>query len=238
MNYVILAAGEGSRFVKEGVSTPKPLVSVMGEPMIGRLIHVLERSSAEKIVVVSNSRMNSLTEYLEGMRQKCNVMLDIRPIVSDSSYYSLLCGAQDLQGKFIALTVDTIFPTEEFSEFVHEVDKLDIGEVLMGLTRYVDDESPLYAEIGTDGTVVNYKYGGTPFPGEIIVSAGVYGLTSTAMELISMRKSEPDSLSDFQRILAAETDIRVKVFEFSKAMDVDRLHDREAAERFIREFQA
>ena len=42
LDYVILAAGLGSRFQKEGEKSPKPLVKLMGQPMIGRLIKILE----------------------------------------------------------------------------------------------------------------------------------------------------------------------------------------------------
>ena len=40
MHYGIIAAGEGSRLVQEGVALPKPLVGLNGEPMIGRLINI------------------------------------------------------------------------------------------------------------------------------------------------------------------------------------------------------
>ena len=41
MDYVILAAGLGSRFQKEGEKAPKPLVRLMGQPMVGRLVKIL-----------------------------------------------------------------------------------------------------------------------------------------------------------------------------------------------------
>jgi len=40
MNYAIIAAGEGSRLMQEGVEQPKPLVELNGEPMIHRLIRI------------------------------------------------------------------------------------------------------------------------------------------------------------------------------------------------------
>lgn len=40
MNYGIIAAGQGSRLVQEGVGLPKPLVRMCGRPMIGRLIDI------------------------------------------------------------------------------------------------------------------------------------------------------------------------------------------------------
>ena len=41
MHYAIIAAGEGSRLVQEGVALPKPLVDLDGRPMIKlSLIHI------------------------------------------------------------------------------------------------------------------------------------------------------------------------------------------------------
>lgn len=235
MNYVILAAGLGSRFVAEGEENPKPLVEINGQPMIGRLISVLMSCGAERIYIVANSRMQCLVDYLNGLVQRDGLPLEVRPIVSDNSYYSLSEACRGISGKFIAMTVDSIFPTEEFKRYADAVASMPDNEVLMGLTRFVDDESPLYARIGDDGEVVDYRYGGEPFEGDVIVSAGLYGLTDTAMSVVAARDGYPESLSDFQRILAAETAIRVVPFEFSKAFDVDCGHDRVMAESFLRE---
>lgn len=234
MNYVILAAGNGSRFMKEGVSTPKPMVEVCGCPMIVRLIEILMKNKAERINVVANSRMPALTGCLEKLKSE-GVPLDIRPIVSENSFYSLEEACKGLTGRFIAMTVDTIFPTDEFKDYVKAVESMPDGEVLMGLTKYVDDESPLYALRESDGTIIDYKYGGEPYKNEVIVSAGVYGLTSEAIDEIKRLGKNPKSLSDFQHILASETDIKVASFEFSKAFDIDSSHDLASAETFIRE---
>ena len=234
MDYLILAAGEGSRFAREGVSTPKPLVSVLGRPMIGRLVEKLR--SAEgcgRIYVVANSRMPELIDYLEELKAK-GAPLEIRPVVSDNSYTSLRLGAEGIEGKFVAMTVDAIFPDSEFATFVSKAEAMGPGEVMMALTRYIDDESPLYARL-QDGFVTDYRYGGEPFTEGAIVSAGVYALSAEAMRTVAAMPGYPRSLSDFQRILARETDIRVIPFEMTKALDVDCGHDRLMAEEFLRE---
>lgn len=233
MNYAILAAGQGSRFVREGISTPKPLVPILGEPMIGRLIRQLTRHDAERINVVANRAMPELADYLRGLAAEW-LPVEVNPIVSDNSYYSLACAAEGLEGKFIAMTVDTIFPDSELGEFVRAFGKCPSDSVLMGLTRFCDDESPLYARIGADGCVCDYRYGGEPFEEGIIVSAGLYGLTSDVMAMAGKTTRYPVSLSDFQKILAAETDVPVRVFEFTAAMDVDNTHDVGVAEAFLR----
>lgn len=235
MNYVILAAGLGSRFTREGEKNPKPLVSIMGQPMIGRLIKVLMSCNADQIYIVANSRMPELVEYLEGLKAE-GYPLHVRPIVSDNSYYSLSEACKGVEGRFIAMTVDAIFPIAEFREYAAAVEAMPDTDVMMGLTRFVDDESPLWAKLSADGSeVVNYRYGGEPFDGDLIVSAGLYGLTPAAMEFVAARKEYPESLSDFQRILAAESPFKVRIFEFTKALDVDCGHDREVAEAFLRE---
>ena len=235
MKYVILAAGQGSRFVKEGVNTPKPMVDILGRPMIERLIGVLMECGAESIHIVTNSKMDSLNSHLNHLKNEKNLPLDIRPIVSDNSFYSLSEACKGVDGKFIAMTTDAIFPTAEFKRYVKAVEACAPAEVVMGLTEFVDDESPLYAKLDADGAeVVDYRYGGQPFPGKVIVSAGLYGLTGDALATATSVRY-PESLSDFQRILAAETDIKVTPYTFSKAFDVDCTHDRVEAEKFVAE---
>lgn len=234
MDYVILAAGLGSRFQKEGEKNPKPLVRLMGQPMIGRLIKILEGFGAEHIHICANSRMPELVEYLDKLQKEVSVPLVVRPIISDNSYYSLTEAAAGIKGKFIGMTVDAIFANDEFGRYVKAVEEMPENTVLMGLTRFVDDESPLYARQKPDGEVIDYRYGGEPFAEGTIVSAGLYGLTAQAMDTVAAGRY-PESLSDFQKVLAAETDIRVLPFEFSKALDVDCGHDRVVAEAFLRE---
>lgn len=235
MKYVILAAGLGSRFAREGVMTPKPLVPVMGRPMIGRLIGVLRSMpGCEEIHVVANSRMPELVEYLEGLRD-AGAPLVVKPVVSDNSFTSLRLGAEGIEGRFVAMTVDAIFADSEFRAFLDAVSRADDSQMVMPLTRYIDDESPLYARVA-DGKVTDYRYGGEPYPEGAIVSAGIYALSSGAIRAgVENPRGYPRSLSDFQRILAAETpDIDVIPFEMEKALDVDCSHDRAAAEAFLK----
>lgn len=234
MDYVILAGGLGSRLLKEGLSVPKPMAPLMGEPMIGRLVRILTSFGAEKIQISANGRMPMLIEYLEGLREKGYPVV-VRPIITDNSYCSLKEAARGLEGKFIGMTCDAIFTNREFEDYIREFEGVTNETVLMGLTKFVDDESPLYARIAPDGEIIDYRYGGEPFAEGTVVSAGIYGLSRRAMDYIIETDKHPSSLSDFQRILAAESPLTVEPFYFEKAFDVDNLHDREAAETFLRE---
>ncbi|MDE6023455.1 MAG: NTP transferase domain-containing protein, partial [Muribaculaceae bacterium] len=198
MDFVILAGGQGNRFVDEGFDLPKPLIPVMGEPMIGRLVSVLMECGAESIHVGANARMDQLIEYL-GNLQKHGLPIKIHPIVTDNSYSTLQLASEDLTGRFIALTCDAIFPKDEFARYVRKVESSPSGVALMGLTRFVEDGSPLYAKVSGSGEIVDYRYGGKPFVEDLIVSAGIYGLSGEIMDAVSEFPREPQSLNDFQR---------------------------------------
>lgn len=234
MDYVILAGGLGSRFVKEGYEVPKPMVPLFGKPMIGVLIKTLMKCGAEHIYVGANARMQMLLDYLEELQEE-GLPIVTRPIITDNSYCTLKAASEGIDGKFVAMTCDAIFPTSEFREYVKCVAEAPADVALMGLTRFVEDESPLYARINKEGEVIDYRYGGEPFEEGTIVSAGLYGLSGKIMSVISELGLEPESLSDFQRLLAVKTPVKVLPFEFSIAFDVDNTRDRLHAEEFLKD---
>lgn len=232
MDFVILAGGEGKRFVDEGCGLPKPLIPIMGKPMIGRLIGMLMESGAGSIHVGANARMDPLIEYLDHMRKQ-GLPIEIHPIVTDNSYKTLKLASEGLDGKFVALTCDAIFPKDEFAGYVRSVESSPADVALMGLTRFVEDGSPLYAKL-SDGEIVDYRYGGKPFCEDLIVSAGIYGLSGEIMNAVSEFACEPQSLNDFQRELALDCDVKLLPYEFSIAFDVDNKRDLAHAEDFLK----
>ena len=88
MNFGIIAAGEGSRLVEEGVAYPKPLVPLGGRPMIGRLIDILIKNGAEKIAVIVNEEMKEVQEYLFSLKETLPVELRIVVKSTPSSMHS------------------------------------------------------------------------------------------------------------------------------------------------------
>ncbi len=236
MEYVILAGGLGSRFVKEGYEVPKPLVPLFGRPMIGVLIDTLMKTGAEKIYVGANARMPQLLEYLGSLRSE-GLPVETRPIITVNSYCTLKAASEGVEGRFVAMTCDAIFPADEFRDYVEAVKNAPADVALMGLTRFVEDESPLYAKVSESGEVVDYRYGGTPFEGDVIVSAGLYGLSGRIMREVAALGLQPESLSDFQRLLATSSPVRVMPYEFSVAFDVDNGNDRVHAEEFLKAYR-
>ena len=212
------------------------MVEINWRPMIGRLISVLMDCGARRIYIVTNPAMTSLDDELRRLRDEEGLPLVVRPLTSDNSFTSLRKACEGIPGRFVAMTCDTIFPTAEFRTYLGTVAGTPENAAVMCLTGYVDDESPLYARLSDDGAeITDYQHGSTPFEGRApVVSAGIYAL-SPDMISAGMADSYPESLSDFQRILANRPDIPVLPFMMSKVIDVDCRHDRLEAERFLRE---
>lgn len=235
MNYGIIAAGEGSRLVTEGVSRPKPLVELCGEPMIGRLINIFVRCGAESVSVIVNEQMREVAEYLRELRGSLPVELNIVVKSTPSSMHSFyeLSSLMEGKGKFIITTVDTIFREEEFVRYAgyFEESGPEIDGV-MAITDFIDDEKPLYVRTDDDMEITGFYDTGDG--GERYVSGGIYGLTDPAIGVLrECMERGMSRMRNYQRSLV-EKGLRLKGYALPKIIDVDHAGDIRKAEEFIK----
>ncbi|MBD5273926.1 MAG: NTP transferase domain-containing protein [Bacteroides sp.] len=236
MNFGIIAAGEGSRLVEEGVAYPKPLVPLGGRPMIGRLIDIFLKNGAERIAVIVNEEMKEVQEYLFNLKETLPVSLDIVVKSTPSSMHSFYEVAHllDGHGRFIATTVDTIFHEKDFTRYVEAYSAAPAeDDGMMALTRYIDDEKPLYVEVGeNDGLIKAFL--DRPTPESVFVSGGIYGLNSSAVRVLDRCMEQGVSrMRNFQRELIA-AGLKIKGYDMGKIIDVDHAGDIRKAEEFIK----
>ena len=237
MKFAVIAAGEGSRLVQEGVEMPKPLVRICGEPLIDRLLRVFMDCGATSVAVICNGKMPEVEAHLVDIKTNgfdgfC-VPLDVVVRTTPSSMHSfhelapLLAG-----GPFCLTTVDTIFLKEEFANYIDTLrQELDNGyDGVMGVTAYVDDEKPLY--VGTDKEGVVSGFYDEPHQCRL-VSGGIYGLAPVALEVLQRCVDKGMSrMRNFQRAMVAEG-LRLKTYEFGKVLDIDHASDIAKAEAFM-----
>ena len=122
MKYAVIAAGEGSRLVEEGIIEPKPLVRINGETMIDRLLRIFLENNAESISIIVNNEMTVVQKYVQGLKLAVPVNIVVKSTPSSMhSFYELTPYLKG--GKFVLTTVDTMFREEEFAEYVSEFDK-------------------------------------------------------------------------------------------------------------------
>ena len=235
MKYAVIAAGDGSRLVKEGISTPKPLVEVNGETLVDRLLRIFEAQGAAEVVVICNDKMSDVGARLADIQQKGRLPIRLVVKSTPSSMHSLWELSQWLDdGPFVLTTVDTVFRETEFSQFVSDFqDALSLGEAdgLMGVTDYIDDEKPLYVETDETGWITAFldhcdhpRY----------VSGGIYALTPRSLATLRTCVERGEMrMRNFQRALLRDG-FRLKAWPFSKVLDIDHASDIMKAQAFLR----
>ena len=234
IDFGIIAAGDGNRIKEEGSLVAKPLVKIQGEPMIGRLISIMEKCGAKSVSVLVNSDMPEVVEYLERLTPSLNCELRFTSTKTPSSMHSFheLLNIMKPTGKFVITTVDTIFREEDFRNYVefftnspHDIDGV------MGVTSFIDDEKPLYVEVEGRHRIVAYL--DDVFPGVKYVSAGIYGLQTSAFPVLQeCVASGVSRMRNFQRKLI-QKGLNLDAYDLGKVLDVDHIGDIAKADEFL-----
>ena len=229
MNYAIIAAGEGSRLVQEGVTLPKPLVKLNWVEMIRRLIDIFLKNNASSISIIVNEEMTQVQDYLTNLELGIpfNVVIKSTPS-SMHSFFELRDFLRD--GKFCLTTVDTIFKENEFSKYIQTFINDSDSDGMMAVTDFIDDEKPLYVDVNDRMAIKgfldhsdNCKY----------ISGGIYGLTPKAIDTLeACLDSGQARMRNFQRQLVAGN-LQLKAYPFEKIVDVDHAGDIVKAEKFL-----
>jgi choline kinase len=108
---VILAAGIGSRFgsSKEN-AVPKPLIPVLGKPLILRTLTSLERSGCRKVVIILGyGREIVQSAVKENYKGALELIFKVNGEYSLSNGVSALCAAPHVGNTFILTMADHIF---------------------------------------------------------------------------------------------------------------------------------
>lgn len=231
MNYAIIAAGEGSRLVQEGVKLPKPLVNLCGQPMIKRLIDIMLDCNATSLSIIVNEQMTQVREYLESLSLPVPFNLVVKSTPSSMhSFYEVSRGFTN--GKFVLTTVDTIFRPEDFRRYVEAFEADDKADGYMAVTSFIDDEKPLYIDVDSDMRITAFR--DQAFDGVKYISGGIYGLNPKALDVLANCMEQGVSrMRNYQRALV-EAGLDLKACPFSKIIDVDHAGDIATAEDFLR----
>ena len=231
MDYAIIAAGEGSRLVQEGVKWPKPLVQLNGTALIDRLINVFLKNDASSISIIVNEEMTEVQEHLRNLELPVPFYLLVKSTPSSMhSFYEL---SHHLDSDHICLTtVDTIFKEEEFGGYIQAFLKESQLDGLMAVTDFIDDEKPLYVDTDNDLVIRGFldKQGDPPCS---YISGGIYCLRRSGLKVLNNAIGQGMSrMRNYQRQLIAEG-LKLKAYPFSKIVDVDHAEDIKKAEDFL-----
>lgn len=231
MKYALIAAGQGSRLVSEGMQVPKPLVKVGGVPLLSRLFRVFLDNDAESFCIIINKEMTEVYDFLK--QQQLPVPLDIVVKSTPDSFHSFYELTPYLQGKgkFCLTTVDPIFREQEFSSYIRTFCEDKDNDALMAVTDYVDDERPLYVKTAPDMRITGYA--SEPYDGSRYISGGIYCMNQKALSLLpAAMEAGVARMRGFQQYLV-DAGLRMQAHPFSKIIDIDHTADIRKAELFL-----
>lgn len=230
MNFAIIAAGEGSRLAKEGISGPKPMVKLHDEMLIDRLIRVFMNNNAESIRIIINEESPLLEAHLQ---QITNAPIHIIKKSTPSSLHSFheilnTCSALD---SICLTTTDTVFHEKEFQAYIDAFNQNDKIDGMMAVTTFIDDESPLFVAVNETMQITAFMDQNdthTPY-----ISGGIYCLKNKAFQVAHAAVQGGTSrMRNFQRQLLT-SNLVLEAFTFSKIVDVDHVQDITTAEAFL-----
>ncbi len=231
MKMGIIAAGRGDRLALGGIATPKPLVSVGGRPLISRIIEAGARLKVHSIVCIVNDIKPATAGFLRSGDWPIPVEIVVK--TTPSSMESLFCLAPLLSdGPFVLFTVDVIFGQQTVEDFLQNARTLTGAKGVLALTRFVDDEKPLWATIDRSNRIIAM---GDAALGSQFVTAGFYYFAPDIFaEIASARRKNLSALRQFLGHLIDEG-YPIYGVPVPKTIDVDYPEDIVKAEAYLQE---
>lgn len=230
MKLLIIAAGEGSRLRHEGIFTPKPLIRINGCPLIERLINMAVGHSFSEVCIIVNDIYSEVKTYINSKSFPVPIHLIVKSTPSSlHSFYELRHFVQN--ESFLLTTVDPVYKADAFLNYLRFIKKHNDPIGIMALTRYVDDEKPLW--VVTENmkvTAYQSERGDAEY-----VSAGFYFFTPSVVKFLELAISlNMSKMRSFQQFLIDKGEHLIG-FDMGKVIDIDHVNDINAAERLLKE---
>jgi len=230
MKLAIIAAGEGSRLRQEGLNVPKPLVKINGETLIDKMVKRAENNGFQAIHIIVNDIYPELFDYVKAIKSKTPIYIKVK--TTESSMHSFFELSEYLEdAPFLLTTIDPVFKENEFQEFIKYCIQHKEYDGVMAVTRFVDDEKPLWVETNNDGRILRFQ---SEEENASFVSGGFYYFTPTVLPIL--RQSIENGLlkmRNFQQELINKN-YYLEAYEFSKIIDIDHVSDIQLASEFLK----
>lgn len=228
MKAAVIAAGLGTRLRKAGIATPKPLLPIAGKPLVDRVLESAAAAGIERAVCIFNEEADAVAEHC--LRADYGLRLTVVRKTTPSSMESLFALAPHLDERFLLLTVDAVFGPAVLPAFLRSASERAGDDVVLAVTRFVDDEKPLRVRLDPSGRVTAL---GEEARDSATVTAGIYVFEPSIFgEIGAARRAGFTALRQFLSHLLANGRPMAGI-AVGKTVDVDRPEDIAAAEAFV-----
>ena len=190
LNLVIPAAGLGSRFRAVGIETPKPLIPILGIPMVGWVIANFKLEAADDIWIITR-KMDHIPENLEPLVSRIKNKFHFIELenLTDGAATTLQFALDQIPVDEAVLSANSDqFVSSDISDFVRMVREGNCeGQIL---TMTASDSKWSYLERDIEGKVINVVE-------KVVVSdeatVGVYGWKSMKLATDSFNSMKKDA---------------------------------------------
>ncbi|OIO05308.1 MAG: hypothetical protein AUJ52_13945 [Elusimicrobia bacterium CG1_02_63_36] len=224
----IIGAGLGSRLANSHPGIPKPLVELGGRPLVCWVLDGLREAGINSVTLLHNSSGDAIP----GVLRAAFPDFDFRFLRADtaSSWESFRLVASSLaetEERFLMSTVDVVAPPGEVRRFAQRAAEADAA---LALTRFVEDEKPLWADCDQDGFVDALGEDATV---RETVTCGLYALSRA----VAGNLKSPDAYARLRNFWTELVRSRTPVLGIvlSDTVDLDRPEDFKAARALIAE---
>ncbi len=225
MTGAIIAAGEGSRLRRDGLTEAKPLVRIAGVPLLETVIGNFTAAGIAPLTIIVNEDARACVTWARDRFPTLDLRFLVKTTASSlESFGEVLAAAPP--GPIVISTVDAWCRPEDFTAFVRAAARRPADATVLALTPLVHDERPLWATLAGDGRVLSL--GGDA--GDM-VTAGVYVLSARMRAL-----APPPGLARLRDYLAWLVASGEPVYGdvIERVVDVDRGADVALAESMAR----
>ncbi|MBI2118256.1 MAG: NTP transferase domain-containing protein [Elusimicrobia bacterium] len=221
----ILAAGDGSRFKRSGITIHKPLICVNGFPLIGHTLKNFESCGIKKIVIIFNETESECVQWVKENFPRLEVRFIVKS--TNSSYESFLLVGKALGiGRHLITTVDSFCELKEFEKIADDFEAED-SSLYLGVTNFVQDEKPLWVSMNQKSnriTQLGLAQGDA-------VTCGFYNISDHIFNL--KPEKEMASLRFYLKWLL-ERQIPMVGVSLGQVIDIDDLEDLKSAEAMFK----
>ncbi len=220
----IIAAGEGSRFAKAGITTHKPLIPVAGVPLIGHTLRRYKDAGIQKVVIIFNENEADCVDWVKAHFPRFELQIIVK---STASSFESFCRVGEAlgPGRHLLSTVDSICSPADVLRMLEKGSGEQ--EIHLGITRFVHDEKPLWVDFDE----ASHRIRTLGADKGNYATAGFYNVPGTIFQ------SKPDfpvsSLRVYLKWLV-DQGFQVSGVPLSDVVDVDTPEDLELAEKLLK----
>ncbi len=160
LHIIMPMAGEGSRFLKEGFTTPKPLILHKGKTLFERAIGSVEGVDAPRkysfIVRQEHIEKYQIDEKIKSILPEANIFSVLKTTRGAVETCMLAQEAIDTDDAILVMDCDLEFRSKGYNEFISQILSKPVDEVDGGVLVSFDADEPRYsyAELNEEGNVI------------------------------------------------------------------------------------